>query len=224
MVGSARRQPLFGITAALVVAVPALAGLQGCKIVSIAEDQAMRERMAAGFDATRYVDGVWTRQALPYWTEARQPLPVIVGAARADLDAAGAANGRRAGDGSPWTFVVTGQGVVEGVEAGRRGRMTVRLPNGGETVVVQTGPVVSGSALRDSLPFVHFNDFSNQLVYADVAQAFTGKGMAQVRPAAEGLKAGDAVAFEGVLVVAEASVPLLVTPYRLTRVQAGATS
>ncbi len=202
---------------ALTASLLALAGLGGCKVVSVAEDQAMRERMAAGFDAARYVDGLWERQALPYWTGKKAAISDLLPEVRRDPDAAGEARGRRAGDGSPWVFVVEGEGVVRAVEGGRRGRVIVAAPGVAEPVAIQTGPVVSGSTLRDSLPFVQFNDFANQLVYADVANALTDKAMTQVGPAARGLGVGDRVRFAGVVAVASPSDSLVLTPYSLTR-------
>ena len=34
------------------------------------------------------------------------------------------------------------------------------------TVVLQIGPVIFGTALRDALPFIAFGDFVNQIDYA----------------------------------------------------------
>lgn len=210
-----RRSHARGTIPACAVIMAVCAVLQGCKVISVAENEAMRERASVGFDAGRYAQTLWSRQALPYWTGAEQPLPSLIGGLRSDLASTGQQHGRRAGDGSPWSFVVTGEGAVQQIAPPPRGRIDVRL-QGGEMVSIQVGPAVSGSALRDSLPFVRFDDFSNQLVYADVAAGLNQKAVTQVRPTVAPLKVGDTIAFAGVLTLAEPSDALVVTPYRLT--------
>lgn len=179
----------------------------------------MRERKSAAFDATRYVDGLWTRQAQAHWSAREEPLGPLIVSLQADLDEVGQSRGRQAGDGSPWTFVVRGEGQVSSVQPGPRGRLVVEMPEG--TVLVQVGPAVSGSALRDSLPFIHFNDFSNQLTFADVGSALTAKGLGEIEPALREIRPGDRVRFGGVLAVLEPQTPLVLTPYRLERLANG---
>jgi predicted lipoprotein len=204
---------------ALILAV--LPVLTACKVVPIAADRAARERMAGAFDAGRYVDTVWDAQAAPYWTKSAIAFPDLAVAIDHDLDAAGAREGRRAGDGSPWTFVAQGQGVVTGVDTtARAGRLTIAAPLAGgqaRDIQIQIGPVVSGSTLRDSLPFVTFNDFSNQIAFAEVGGAMSRRAIAQARPVAQGLKVGDRVTFVGAFALSKAGDPILLTPILLTK-------
>lgn len=206
-------------TGLMLVLVALLPVVSACKVIPIAADRAARERQAGSFDATRYVDAVWDAQAAPYWNKQAQPLDQLSARIDQDLDAAGAADGRKAGDGSPWTFVAQGEGQVVAVKTqARAGAVTVEV--GGKPVDVLVGPVVSGSALRDSLPFVTFNDFSNQIAFAEVGGALTKRALRQARPAAEGLKPGDRVRFQGVFQLGKAGDPVIVTPVRLERVGA----
>lgn len=196
---------------ALAVLLPALSA---CKVVPIAADRAARERQAGAFDAARYVDTIWDVQAAPYWDKQARPLDQLTADMAKDLDAAG---GRKAGDGSPWTFVTQGEGKVVDVKTqARAGVVTVQA--GAQQVDLLVGPVVSGSALRDSLPFVTFNDFANQIAYAEVGGALTKRALRQARPIAEGLKPGDSVRFQGVFQVAKADDRVALTPIRLERV------
>jgi predicted lipoprotein len=205
----------IGAALVLVVLLPTLTA---CKVVPIAADRAARERQAGAFDAARYVDAIWDVQAKPYWTKRAKPLEQLSAAIDKDLDAAGAADGRKSGDGSPWTFVTQGEGVVKSLQTQvRAGRVTVSVGSDRE-VDVLVGPVVSGSSLRDSLPFVTFNDFTNQIAYAEVGGALTKRALRQIRPAAEGLKPGDRVRFEGVFQAAKGDDRLVLTPVRLERV------
>lgn len=207
----------FGVRRACLVLIAALLpAVSACKVVPIAADRAARERQAGSFDAERYVEAVWDAQAAPYWGKRAKPLDQLSIRIDQDLDAAGAAEGRKAGDGSPWTFVAQAEGRVIAVKTqARAGAVTIDV--GGKPVDVLVGPVVSGSALRDSLPFVTFNDFSNQIAFAEVGGALTKRALRQVRPVAEGLKPGDRVRFQGVFQVAKAGDPVVVTPVRLER-------
>lgn len=218
----ARRRRQAGLILALVAALPALSA---CKVVPIAADRAARERLAGAFDAGRYVDTVWEAQAGPHWAQSAVPFSELAAATDRDLDAAGANDGRRAGDGSPWTFVAKGEGVVTGIDtAARAGRVTVASPVVGGSpreVQIQVGPVVSGSTLRDSLPFVTFNDFANQIAYAEVGGAMSRRAVAQARPVADQLKVGDRVDFVGAFALSKAGDPILLTPVRLERAATG---
>lgn len=203
----------------MLVLVALLPVVSACKVIPIAADRAARERQAGSFDAARYVDAVWDAQAAPYWDKQAKPLGALSKSIDLNLDAAGAADGRKAGDGSPWTFVTQGEGQVTAVKTNARaGTVTVTVD--GKPVEVLVGPVVSGSALRDSLPFVTFNDFSNQIAFAEVGGALTKRALRQARPAAEGLKPGDRVRFQGVFQLGKADDPVVVTPVRLERVGA----
>jgi predicted lipoprotein len=204
----------FGVRRAAFALAVLLPALTACKVVPIAADRAARELQAGAFDATRYVDTVWDVQAAPYWNKQAKPLDQLSAAIGRDIDAAG---GRKAGDGSPWTFVAQGEGKVVNVKTQARAGV-VTLAVGEQQVDVLVGPVVSGSALRDSLPFVTFNDFANQIAYAEVGGALTKRALRQARPVAEGLKAGDTVRFQGVFQIAKADDRVALTPIRLERV------
>jgi len=190
----------------------AMAGaLSGCKVLTIDEDRALRARLGGDFDAPRYVDAIWASKVLPAIDAEARPLPMVVSAVDRGLDQAGASLGRRVGDGSAWTFVVKGEGVVTKVDtATPRGSVDVALPD--RVVRIQTGPVVSETAIRDALPFVTFNDFSDQLAFAEVGRALTAKALTNVRPALGQLQPGRHIRFVGVANIRDAADPLVVTP------------
>ena len=111
-------------------------------------------------------------------------------------DAAGKHYGRQAGEGSPWTFVAQADGTVTAVDrASRAGSVTLRIDTkaGPKEVLLQTGPVISGSAVRDSQAYITFNDFTNQIAYANVSREMNRKAMADTSGALSALKVGDKV-------------------------------
>ena len=59
-------------------------------------------------------------------------------------------------------------------------------------VVLQIGPVLRGTSIRDALPTVSFDQFVNQIQYADVA------GKTLITPTGDRVKVGDLVRMETV--------------------------
>ena len=81
--------------------------------------------------------------------------------------------------------------------------------------MLQIGPVIFGTALRDSLPFISFGDFVNQIDYAEVSRALNDKATSgfasEDREGAE----GKTVSFAGAATAPSGSTPLTVTPVML---------
>ena len=93
----------------------------------------------------------------------------------ANPDEAGRKYGYRAKEGSePWTFAVAIDGKIVAAETTSRAA-TISVDTGGDgkiAAIVQIGPAMRGTALRDALDFVSFNDFKNQIDYAQFGKAF----------------------------------------------------
>ena len=98
-----------------------------------------------------------------------------------DPDAAGKQYGHRAGEGQPWTYLVKGEGRSPRSTSPRATAppiVEVMIDGKPTTVVLQIGPVMFGTALRDALPFISFGDFVNQIDFAEVSRAFNDKATA----------------------------------------------
>lgn len=214
---AARRTQRAAIFAALL----GVCLLSGCKVLTVEEDRALRARRGGDFDAGRYVAEVWAAKARPLLAQKAVPAQSLIAAVGGGLDAAGAQLGRQVSEGSAWTFVVQGTGTVAAVDAAsRRGSAEVTLDSvsPARTIRIQTGPVVSGTAVRDALPFVAFNDFADQLAFADVGRALTERALQGVKPALAGLRPGQRVRFTGALNLRAADEPLVLTPVEIAPV------
>jgi predicted lipoprotein len=123
----------------------------------------------AAFNPASYAQDNYQSKIVPAIEGNAVDLPTLVSALGADADAAGTKYGKRDGT-APWSYSVRANGVagepvngllplrVDGIPADTR-------------VSVQIGPAVNGTALRDASGVVHFNDFVNQVEYADAAIA-----------------------------------------------------
>jgi predicted lipoprotein len=139
----------------------------------------IEEETTAADDPAAYVESVWESRLLP---------AAVRGVA---LDEA-----RRQAEGAT---LVSGRGVVLSAEGGSPGgRILVdsEPPDGEADLAILTGPVILGTAVRDSAGFIEFSQFTNQLAYADVAIELNRRVVEEVLDGIEA-DAGDTVEFRG---------------------------
>ncbi len=139
--------------------------------VSTNEDSAEGE-VATGPAA--YVDERWESEILPALTDDATDLATVLAALDTDADAANEQYGTSPGAGSAYSFAVTGTGVagpVDGVVV----PVTVDGVSGDHEVVLQVGPAITGTALRDASGLITFDDFVNQLEYQNVANELNNR-------------------------------------------------
>lgn len=98
-----------------------------------------------------------------------QPLAQLVAAMRKDLDAAGKQFGHHEGT-SPYSFAASGAGVAGAAKSGLMPVRVAGVPKS-TTVSLQVGPAINGTAIRDAVGFISFNQFVNQVDFADAATA-----------------------------------------------------
>lgn len=193
-----------------------LLALGGCKIVADKDLVADRAKSADTFDAGAYLAKVWTPKAVETFKEKAVDLATLLPAIAADPDKAGRAYGRGGGEGNPWSYEVKGEGKVTAVDvASRHGLMTIDIAtaSGPRAVDLQIGPVVFGTALRDSLPFIHFGDFVNQIQFAQVSRALNDEATKGVRASFDPKTVvGKTATFYGAATQGAASEKMSVTP------------
>jgi predicted lipoprotein len=180
----------------------ALALLPACKIVR--DKDKKKQGAAGGFDADGYVAGIWDSKVMPLLREQATEVVIVLDALAKDPDAAGTQYGNRAeAEGAAWNFIVKGKGKVTKADvASRRGTLVVALDGdpAGRSVTLQVGPVVFGSAFRDSLPFVSFNDFVNQIDFAQASRKLNDRAIAAARQGLDPAQAeGRTIVFHGAM-------------------------
>ena len=99
-------------------------------------------------------------------------LTVLLPALESDQEGASEKYGRRQGQ-SPYNFPVRGEGVAGKPEGGI---MPIEVEGVKDaTVSMQIGPAINGTALRDVASFISFDQFVNQVDYADAATALNNE-------------------------------------------------
>ncbi len=208
-------------TCRLVVLALAMIGpglLTSCKVLTVQEDRALRARQSRDFDANAYVAGIWQGRVVVEVRQRAVPAAQLASGLGAGFDTIGAKYGRRAGEGSPWTFSVSGTATVTAVDTrSRRGFLGLRVDGvpASTPIRLQIGPILSGTTVRDGLDFLAFNDFSDQLAYADVGRALNRHVQDLVRRREPLLKTGSRIRFVGTTSLMTPQDPWLITPVEL---------
>jgi predicted lipoprotein len=147
--------------------------LAGCKFVPTVSKEG--GETAAKSDPQMQVEEIWASKVLPYLDKKAGPYPEVRTAAAQSAEAAGKRYGyKEEGAGSPWTVIVRIDGkIVAANTESRAGTMDVDADGDGKADArIQIGPVMRGTAIRDSLDFVSFNQFTNQIDFAQFGKAF----------------------------------------------------
>lgn len=124
---------------------------------------------AEGLDPAAFAAEAYEQEVVPFIETNAVDLTELVPLVEADLEAAGEDHGHRNGE-SPYSFPVRLTGTVVEGPFGEAGIEVDGLDPDVE-VGVQTGPAVLGTALRDAVGFITFDQFRNQIEFANVAAA-----------------------------------------------------
>jgi predicted lipoprotein len=167
--------------------------------------------------AATFVDGFWAK-LVPLFEDKAQDIAKVLPEIRANPDAAGEKYGRREAT-NPYNYMVKGTGKVTEINTTSvAGTAIVEMPGLDEKVALQIGPVVRGTALRDATGLVSFNQFSNQLDYADVSKEMNTRALKTVFSSVSAASlAGKSVTFFGAFTFdAHSKSAVLITPVKIS--------
>ncbi|MFN8528816.1 MAG: DUF2291 domain-containing protein [Anaerolineae bacterium] len=149
--------------------------LSGCTLATIRPLDPTTGRPIIGdedqqFNAANYVASIWDSQVIPTLQSEAHDLLTVIDALHANPTAGSEEYGRHEGS-QPYSFMVTGTGTIVSVNLeSRAGVALIDLNDDGEAdASLAIGPVIRGTAVRDSMPFILFNQFTNQMEYASVS-------------------------------------------------------
>jgi predicted lipoprotein len=164
-----RRFMAIFISAAIIAA-----SLSGCmKIVKIGEEGKYTGEVK--FNAGEDVAGIWDSAAIPELTGKAVDLPTFLKEANGNLKSLAGKYGKYSmGTSGELNYAVKGSGTVTEVNTEKKaGYITIALDGytGPVVIQIQVGPVFKGTAVRDSLNIIKFEDYKNQVDFAAVSQS-----------------------------------------------------
>lgn len=172
------------------------------------------------FDAKSQVSDIWASKVLPALQAKAGDFATLRAAMKADLDAAGAQHGyRKPAEGAPWNFATRLKGrIVSADTESSAGKIGIDVDGDGKAdAVVQIGPILRGTTLRDSLPFISFTAYANQVEFAQLANAFNDHAYAvALKPLPRDALAGKQVELLGVFTADDSSDLPVITPVQIS--------
>ncbi|MDO9418427.1 DUF2291 family protein [Pararhizobium sp.] len=163
------------IRAAAAIGLLCALSLAGCKIIKTPSAEEAAEAATGGFNPDRMVAEIWETKVVPFLETRAGPFPDVLALSARDVEAAGAKFGHKEKQGSaPWTFAAKLDGVIVTAETkSRSAYIDVDVnADGTADARIQIGPAIKGTAIRDSLDFVNFNEFKNQIEWAQFGKSF----------------------------------------------------
>jgi len=166
---------LVGILVALVILW--FAGLLAT-VKPIGSVQSLEAVMEGGtaFDKVKFVDSVWDSKVIPTVEKNAVSVGRLVAAIQKNADEAAKEYGNNVG--GAYNFLVQFSGKVSKVDAtSLTGTVTVDadVAAGSVPVKIQIGPIILGTALRDAVKFITFQQFTNQMQYGGVSDEMNGR-------------------------------------------------
>ncbi|MEO9528562.1 DUF2291 domain-containing protein [Roseibium sp.] len=211
-----------GAVPSLFLVLVAVAGLGGCKLekhLATNDGGGQGQQVVSsspGGDMDVLVADIWAKQVLPHLQQTATDMAVLGDAIAADLDTAGEAHGYRpSSEGSPWNFAVRVQGTILAAKTDSRAATAdVDVTADGKAdVILQLGPVIRGTALRDILPFVDFSSFTDQIEFAQLYRSLNTRAYeSALKDLPRDALVGKTIDVIGAFTVRGGGPPYLITP------------
>ena len=189
--------------------------LGGCRIVS---QQELADLKNPPNPNMTNIAQTWQQKLVPQVVGEAKPLAELMKSLQSapDFDSACKTYGYRSQEENPCVFSVSVSGDVTAVNTtSRSGKMTVKDISG-DSVTIQVGPIIRGTALRDAYKGASYQDFNDQVMFGDYGRAINQQAstlMQQFKP-----KVGDKITAAGVFSAWDIPQKLPdITPAQITR-------
>ncbi|MAU13862.1 MAG: hypothetical protein CL607_28855 [Anaerolineaceae bacterium] len=190
--------------------------LTGCTLVTVRtleEDRIAKE----GFSAENYVNSIWESDFLPTLEENAVEIGHLLSEIDADEDTATEQYGNRTSTG-PYSFMAQGEAKILNVDRESRvglAHLDLQPYDSEVDIYLAIGPVLRGNALRDAVGFIAFNDFTNQVEFAQVSDALKERADVEVlTPFGVDERIGQTIRFLGAFTLDDRN-EIVIMPVRL---------
>lgn len=167
----------------------------GCRIVS---QQELADLKSPPNPHMANIDQTWQNQIVPQIVGQARPAAELLTALHAekDFDSACKNLGYRSQEENPCIFYIQVEGTISKLDtASRSGKMTI-ADKSGNNIIVQIGPTLRGTQLRDAFKGASYGDFNDQVLFGEYGRAINEQAIKMIQSAQ--LKTGEAVHVYGV--------------------------
>lgn len=169
---------------------------------------------AAAQDQTSYVGQIWDSKLMPTVKEKAVDLDMLMDGLIIDEEGTSKKYGNKVG--GPYNFLVKFEGTVTEVNTESRAgkvKLDVTLKSARPDVLLQIGPVIQGYSVRDAVGFISFEQFTNQIEFADVADQINNRLYEQViKPIDFKAAQGKTLSIYGAFTLDSGLTKIVVTP------------
>jgi len=122
------------------------------------------------FDAAAYTEELWDSRILPTIKEKAINIDELLRLKQENSQSAYSGDWAvQKDETAPINYMISGTGIVTGTNLDTAAA-TIDIDTGENIISIQIGPVVKYTSIRDSMNFINFDDFSNQLEFANVSK------------------------------------------------------
>lgn len=122
------------------------------------------------FDAAAFVDERWASRIVPQVKNKAIEINELLSLKKSDPEKATSGSWAVQKDKTaPVNYMVRGEGNILAVNA-ESAAATIDVETGGSIIKIQIGPVIKYTSIRDSMEFINFQNFTNQLEFANVSK------------------------------------------------------
>ena len=159
---------IFKLSSLLVILIFILYSFFFASVIRTVEED---ELIKKGFDAKAYVENIWKSKIIPTISKEAEDITFILDELFKNKEVTEEKYGGRSGTGS-YSFMVKGKAEITSLNtASRVGTLSIKLEKKYDAeIFITLGPVIKKDSIRDAVKFIKFNDFVNQLDFADVSR------------------------------------------------------
>ena len=171
------------------------------------------------FNADKIVNEMWDTKIISYINEKAKDVTVVVDELLKDKEKAGKLFGaKQKKEGEPWNFIVTGEGIIKKLDTtSRAGKVIIDIPSiKNVEVIIQIGPVIKGTSIRDSFDFISFDQFTNQIEFASISNSINKRVVNVVLKDIQfNQKIGKTLKFSGTFTMPDDPSKIIITPVKV---------
>jgi predicted lipoprotein len=205
-----RRRPRLITAGLLVLLAAAIAGT-----TKVVDADSASANGKASFNAADYAAQKYDAEVVPAIEHNAVAISTLLGEIVKDPKAAGEKYGHHDGITSPYAYAASGSGVAGQVNGTLLPVDVAGLPDGVK-LVVQIGPAINGTALRDATGLITFDKFLNQIEYANASSELNNQVKKKVLSNVDAAAlTGKKIRFVGAFTYGSNTKLIQITPVRL---------